>query len=79
MTDDAPYSKREIDVFLQEQREAHLRMEAKMDRGFAEMIVRQDFTNGKIRKIIVCMAIIGGLIIGAGFQVIAPYLVAAVL
>ena len=49
------YSKREIDML-------HEGLHEKLD----TIIEKQDFTNGKVRKIIVALILIFGILLGAG-------------
>lgn len=76
------YSKRELDHFLEEFTKSHIDLKNTIETNqeenrsnFKGMTDRQDFTNGKIKKIIVAMVAFAAFALGAvGKDAILPIL-----
>lgn len=71
---DEQYTKREIDLIIDKMAEHH-----KSTTEWLKKIDKKvEYTNGKVRRIIIVLAIIGGLIIGAGFKTAIPLIMSLI-
>jgi hypothetical protein len=65
---DKPYSKREIDSIKEHITGQVTGLSTEMLSGFEAVNKRLDYTNGKVRKITIALVLMGGIMLGAGFQ-----------
>ena len=72
---DQPYTQREIDHFhgeiakeLEEIGKDIDSMKGDMEKGFKTVHIKLDYTNGKVKKIIIAMVLLAGMSIGFGFN-----------
>ena len=68
MNSDLPYSKREIDIINEHTSGKISELSAEVLSGFEAVNKRLDYTNGKLRKVIMALILMGGILLGAGFQ-----------
>lgn len=66
MPDQTPYSKREIDTLHGQLGEKIDALDTKIVEGFKGVHERQDIANTKIKKIIVALVLVFGIMIGLG-------------
>ncbi len=61
-----PYSKREVDSIKEHMTGQINGLSVEMLSGFETVNKRLDYTNGKLRKVIIALVLVFGILIGAG-------------
>jgi len=67
---DKPYTKREVDLIMDKMATHHKTTTQWLSRIDAKV----EYTNGKLKRVILAIAVISALLIGAGFKDILPFL-----
>jgi len=67
---DKPYTKREVDLIMDKMSTHHKTTTQWLSRIDAKV----EYTNGKLKRVILAIAVISALLIGAGFKDILPFL-----
>ncbi len=65
-----PYSKREVDLIMDKMSTHH----KTTTHWLARIDAKVEYTNGKLKRVILAIAIISALLVGAGFKGILPFL-----
>jgi hypothetical protein len=69
-----PYSNRELDLMFRELKDEIRTLNTNTTTGFKGVHARLDITNGKVKKIIVALIFVFGLLLGMGFEQLSPLL-----
>ncbi len=71
---DKPYTKREVDLIMDKMSTHH-----SLTTAWLEKIDKKvEYTNGKVKRIILALAIMGGLLIGFGFKIALPIIMSLI-
>lgn len=69
-----PYTKREIDAYHSNMEENMKELKDEMTKGFKTTHTKLDYTNGKVRKIIIALISVVFFSVGLGLKELSPLL-----
>ncbi len=69
-----PYTKREVDLIMDKMAVHH---KATTD-WLAKIDAKVEYTNGKVKRVILVIAVISALLVGVGFKDVIPFIISII-